>query len=149
MRWYLNIFIAWLDSRVKVCQVNINIGPFRAVSVLWEGFWGLYFYKEITLKIKQSSSRQLNFPACFQGIRKIVLSSFIHLRPGNPSLNILEISLKITLNDSFNLPFSFWESLWQFLVSYVKGKLLNLIYYWLDFKLTLLASIWNSCMRNL
>ena len=50
----------------------------------------------LTLKIRQSSSRQLNFPACFHGIRKIVFSVFIHLRPGN-------LSLKVNFKNLFKL----------------------------------------------
>lgn len=40
----------------------------------------------LTLNIRQSSSRQLNLPACFHGMRKMVLSGFIHLSPGKLSL---------------------------------------------------------------
>ena len=40
----------------------------------------------LTLNIRQSSSRQLNLPACFHGMRKIVFSAFIHLSPGKLSL---------------------------------------------------------------
>ena len=45
-----------------------------------------------TLKILQSSSFQLFFPACFHGIRNIVLFSSSHLNPGICPLSIISIS---------------------------------------------------------
>jgi len=60
----------------------------------------------LTLKIRQSSSRQLNFPACFHGIRKIVFSVFIHLRPGNLSLKVNFknlFKLRVIINGSLSI----------------------------------------------
>ena len=89
-------------NRPTICQIKLK---------------NLSLSLELTLNIRQSSSRQLNLPACFHGMRKIVLSGlFIHRNPGKLSLfekkvKIKNLCVQWHLNNDWTFDYTFVHTL--------------------------------------